>query len=443
MKLIGNGKVITRDEANPFLSHGAILIDKENIIEVGEYHVLHDKYPNCELIDAKGGVIMPGLINAHHHIYSAFARGLNMADNTPNDFLEILEKTWWKIDEKLTAEQSFHSGIATFIECVRNGVTTVIDHHASYGGIKDSLKNVADAADRIGLRACLAYEISDRHGVVEMRKALNENLNFINRVQLGDSPKCQALIGLHASFTLSQETLDICKQKNKNNVGYHIHVAEGWEDEKDAQEKYGCSVVERLHNEGILNEKSIAGHCIHVSTKDLKILKKSGVRVVHNPESNMANAVGSPKILDMLDIGIPVMLGTDGYTNDMLESLKVANLLMKHSSKIPYRGFDESIKMLFQYNAEGASALFETNIGKLKEGYVADIIIMEYKPFTRMDATNYNGHILFGMNGSMTETTIVNGEIIMKDRQIVKEKMNELLTECMLASKELWSELNE
>jgi putative selenium metabolism protein SsnA len=441
--LIGNGRLITRDKSNPYLENGAVLIDGSYIKEVGETSILKAKYKEVEFLDAGGKLIMPGLINAHSHIYSAFARGLSMKGNHPTNFLEILEGTWWKIDRELELKQTYYSAIGTYLECIRNGVTCVVDHHASYKDITGSLNQIASAAKLLGVRTCLAYEISDRDGIEKRNEAINESFDFIHSAEEKKDSMLKAMIGMHASFTLSDETIEICKKKNDSNIGYHIHIAEGEYDNVQCQETYGCSVVERLYQKGIFGEKTIADHCIHISESDMDLLKKTNTTVIHNPESNMGNAVGAPNVLKMFDKGIKVGLGTDGFTNDMLESAKVAHILQKHNSKNPDRGFLEAAEMLFHNNSQIATDMFGVPLGVLKEGAAADLILVDYRPYTPLNASNIDGHILFGMSGAQTDTTIINGNIVMKNRKILIENIEELLEESKAACTDLWRNLNE
>jgi putative selenium metabolism protein SsnA len=394
-------------------------------------------------MDAKGKLIMPGYINAHNHIYSAFARGMSIPENHPTNFLEILEGTWWNIDRHLDLNQTYSSAVSTYLECIRNGVTTVVDHHASYKEIKGSLFQIADAAKKLGIRTCLAYEISDRDGESKMKEAVEETFDFIEYTEKLNDPMLKSMVGMHASFTLSDETIEYCKERNHYGAGYHIHVAEGEYDNLNCRQQYGCSVVERLNQKGLLGEKTIAGHCIHISEADMDLLKETNTVVIHNPESNMGNAVGCPDVLTMFDKGIQVGLGTDGFTNDMLESVKVANILQKHNSKNPDRGFMESTQMLFQNNASIASNLFGEEVGVLRKGAVADIILVNYQAYTPLNESNIDGHILFGMSGALTDTTIVNGKVLMKNREILIEEKENLLEKCRESSAKLWGNLYE
>ena len=338
MIILGKGTVITRDTDRPIIYDGAVAIDGTQIIDIGTYDELCKTYTNAEIIDAHNGLIMPGFINAHHHIYSALARGLSLPGPAPTNFGEILEGLWFYLDNKLTAPDVKASALLTYLGCIENGVTTIFDHHASYGETANSLSVIADVAKQFGVRSCLCYEVSDRNGVDQMKAAVAENVRFGKEAKK-DPSRLAAMMGLHASFTLSSDTLDYVKAQNEDKLGYHVHVAEGPEDVADSKEKYGMTPVRRLVEAGILGPKSIAGHCVHVTDQDVELLKESQAKVVHNPESNMGNAVGTTDILKLLGAGITVGLGTDGYTNDMLESYKVANCLVKHEQHKPYVGW--------------------------------------------------------------------------------------------------------
>lgn len=441
MILVGNGKLVTRDASNPYYENGAVLIEENRIKEIGNYSDLKEKYSEAEFIDANKMIIMPGLINAHEHIYSAFARGALIPKIAPKDFNEILEGTWWHIDRNLSLKSTYYSAAATYMECIRNGVTTVVDHHAGFGAIEGSLFKIAEAAEELGVRTCLSYEISDRDGAYKMKCAVKENMDFIHYAKEKNSNMVKGLVGMHASFTLSDETLNYCINENKNNAGYHIHIAEGIYDKEHCEKNYNMSVVERLNKYGILGRNTVAGHCIHIKDSDMDILKNTETTVVHNPESNMGNAVGAPNIIKMFDKGILIGLGTDGYTNDMLESLKVSNILQKHTRKIPDRGFLESVKLLFENNKKIASKMFKDELGVLKSGALADIVIMDYRPYTEINSENIDGHIMFGMNGSMTDTTIINGKVLMKNRKMCCIDEEQLLHKCKNSARELWNRL--
>jgi len=439
MLLIGNGRLVTRDLENPFFENGGILICDESIKEVGDYVQMKQKYPEAEFVDAKGGVIMPGLINTHEHIYSAMARGISIKGYHPNGFLDILDGMWWKIDRHLTLEQTKQSAMATYIDCIKNGVTTVFDHHASYGSIRESLFKIEEAAKASGIRSCLCYEVSDRDGEAKMKDGVAENVDFIKHALADTSDMVAGMMGLHASFTLSDQTLSFCAENKPERVGYHIHVAEGIEDLYDSLKKYGKRIIDRLMDHDILGEQTIAAHCIYVNQHEMDVLKETNTMVVHNPESNMGNACGCPPTMEIFNKGILTGLGTDGYTHDMIESYKVANILHKHHLCDANAAWSEVPVMLFENNAKIANRYFKKPLGILKEGAAADVIILDYIPLTPMNANNVNGHILFGMTGRSIITTIANGIILMKDRKLTQIDEEQALAKVREEAEKLWN----
>ena len=442
MILVGNGKLVTRDNANPFFEHGAVAMEGTKIVEVGDSTSLKEKYRDAEWVDAKGGVIMPAFINTHEHIYSAMARGLSIKGYNPNGFLDILDGQWWTIDRHLTLEQTKYSAVDTLISSIRNGVTTVFDHHASFGHITDSLFTIADVAKELGVRACLCYEVSDRDGMDKSREAVMENANFIKHALKDDTDMIAGMMGMHAQFTISDETMELAAANKPSEVGYHIHVAEGIEDLHDCLHKYGKRIVDRLMDHDILGEKTLLGHCIYINSHEMNLIKDTNTMVVHNPESNMGNACGCPPTMELVHRGILTGLGTDGYTHDMTESYKVANVLHKHNLCDANAAWGEVPQMLFENNAAIANRYFKSPLGVLKPGAAGDVIVVDYDPPTRLGADNINGHILFGMTGRDVVTTIGNGKILMKDREVKVIDVEEAMAKTREASAKLWKSIN-
>ena len=440
--ILTNGRVITQDKNNPYIENGAVVIKKEKIIAVGKAEEILKNYSDDEIIDVENKVIMPGIINAHHHIYSAFARGMASSGKAPKDFMEILEGLWWKIDKKLTLEDLKYSAYTTYIDCIKNGVTTVFDHNASPYAVKNSLFTIANAAQKLGIRTCLCYEVSDRDGEEILKDGIDENINFIKEYNNNSQNMIKGMFGLHAAFTLSNESLAMCREKMEGiNAGYNVHVAEGKADLEDSLAKYGKRVVERLNEFGILGKKTLAVHCIHIDENELNILKDTDTYVVHNPESNMGNAVGCQPFLKLFEKGITTGLGTDGYTSDMFESMKVANIIHKHVNQNPSVAWGEVPEAMFENNRKIAGEYFEGELGILKEGALADVIVVDYDPLTPLTENNINSHILFGMMGRSVVTTIINGKTVMHDRKLVGINEKEIFEQSRAAAQKLWDRM--
>ncbi|MEG1287516.1 MAG: putative aminohydrolase SsnA [Clostridium sp.] len=442
MILVGNGRVITQDNEKPYLENGCVVIKDNMILEVGSTENIKGKYGNYEFIDAQEKVIMPGLINTHHHIYSAFARGLILNNPPAKSFTDILENVWWKIDKKLTLEDVKYSAYTTLVDCVKNGVTTVFDHHASPMAVLGSLDTIANAATDLGIRGVYAYEVSDRDGEEILNEGIKENVDFIKASNKRADDMVHGIFGMHASFTLSNESLEKCvKSMEGLDAGYHIHAAEGIEDLNHCLKNNSKRVIERLNDFGILGEKTLAAHCIHINKREMDILKETNTNVVNNPESNMCNAVGCAPVIEMIKNKLVVGLGTDGYTSDMLESMKVENIIHKHNLCDSNVGFMETSKMEFENNRIIAEKYFNKPLGILKEGAYADVIIVDYNPLTPMNENNLNGHILFGVSGRCVDTTIINGRVVMKNREIITLDEKKIFAESRKVAEKLWKEL--
>ena len=446
MLIVGNGRVITRDSKNPYLERGAVAIDGDTISAIGDEEELKAANPGYEYVDAHGGVIMPGLINCHTHIYSGLARGLAIEGCNPTNFLENLEQQWWKIDDNLTLDGTRASAYATILDSLRDGVTPIFDHHASFCEIPGSLFAIKDVAKELGMRSCLCYEVSDRRGEEKRDQSIAENAEFAKWAhdarEAGDN-MIAAMFGGHATFTLSDETMDKMAEANNGLTGFHIHVCEGMNDVWDSRlNRGGISPVERLLQHDLLGPDTMLGHCIHVTPAEMDIIRESGTWLVNNPESNMGNAVGCAPVLEFFRRGIPVCMGTDAYTHDMLESLKVFLIIQRHNAAMPNVGWGEAMTMLFENNAKMATKYFGRQLGILAPGAAADVIVMDYPVFTPFSDENIDGHMLFGMMGKNCRTTIVNGQVLYRDREFVafdEERINAWTLE---QSKKLWGDLN-
>ena len=313
MLLVANGSIFTRNAQTPFIPNGAVAIDGDTIVEVGPERELKAKYTDAEYVDAQGNLIMPGLINCHTHIYSGLARGLAIKGCNPTNFLENLEQQWWKIDDNLTLDGTKASAYATILDSIRDGVTTIFDHHASFCEIPGSLFTIKDAAQELGMRSCLCYEVSDRRGQEKCDQAIAENAEFAQWAAKerrdNDNHMIAAMFGGHATFTLSDETMDKMAEANNGLTGFHIHVCEGMNDVWDSRlNRGGISPVERLLQHNLLGPDTMLGHCIHVTPAEMDIVKESGTWLVNNPESNMGNAVGCAPVLEFFRRGIPVCI---------------------------------------------------------------------------------------------------------------------------------------
>jgi putative selenium metabolism protein SsnA len=417
--LITNATIFTLGEANRRIDNGAIRTEGALIREVGTAAALQPR-PGEEIIDARGKLVLPGFLCGHTHFYGAFARGMAIPGAPATNFVEILDRLWWKLDRALLWDDIRYSALICLVDAVRHGCTTLIDHHASPNAIDGSLDIIADAVLETGLRASLCYEVTDRNGTDGARAGIAENVRFIKRCQRERNPQLGASFGLHSALTLSDETLEASTAAAQGlDTGFHIHVAEGIADQEESLRKYGVRVVERLNRLGILGPQTIAVHCVHLDAYEKDILRETGTFVTHQPRSNMNNAVGLPDVPGLLGRGVPVALGNDGFSNNMLAEMKTAYLAHKHNTGDPRTlPGDVVLQMAYPTNARLASHFFPQPVGVIEPGANADLVFLDYAPPTPLTPGNLPWHLIFGADGTHITHTIASGKVLMQDRRL-------------------------
>jgi putative selenium metabolism protein SsnA len=414
--LIENGTVLTLGKTSRVLRGHSVLIENGLVAKVAPKTAL--KNYRGKRIDATGKVVLPGFINAHTHFYSSFARGLTRTMPSKN-FSQVLKHLWWRLDSALTTEDCYYSALIALCDSIRHGTTTLIDHHASPGAVTGSLDAIERAVRETGLRACLCYELSDRDGPRIATEGLAENARFIRQCRQQNDSRIKALFGLHASFTLSDATMEkAATLGHELRTGFHIHVAEAQSDQDWTLRHCGKRVVERLKQFGILGPRSIAAHCIHVNRREMDLLAETGTAVVHNPQSNLNNAVGVANVIELVKRGARVGLGTDAMTTNMLEELRVALWGQHLRAGNPSVGFGEVTGTLLANNPRIAGRIFGLRFGEIGAGAAGDIAIYDYDPPTPLEDGNVPGHLVFGISQMEADTTIVGGRVLMANRKL-------------------------
>ena len=439
--LITKGRVVTFGAENRIIEEGAVRVEGDRIADVGDAAKLQAAYPNDEVVDAGGQLIMPGNICAHTHFYGAFARGMAIPGDPARDFPEILGKLWWRLDRALLAEDVRYSALVCLVDAIKHGTTTLVDHHASPAAVAGSLDEIATAVTQAGVRASLCYEVTDRNGPEEARAGISENVRFLRAAKEAGNPLLAASFGLHASLTLSDGTLADCVAAAAGlDTGFHIHAAEGTSDEEDSLRRSGKRVVERLGDAGILGPKSILVHCVHVDAWEMELLRDTGTWVTHQPRSNMNNAVGVAPVETMLRGGVKVGLGNDGFSNNMWAEWKAAYLVHKlwHGDPRRMNGYDV-VKMAVTNNAALARVFWPSAaVGEIAPGAYADLILVDYKPFTALTAGNLPWHILFGFEASAITATMCGGRWLMRERKLLTLDEAEIAAWARELSAEVW-----
>lgn len=436
--LVTNGCVITGGGA--VFEDGFIHIRGGKITAVGP-RAKTPRPGSAARIDAGGRYVLPGFINPHMHLYGALARGMPVG-RMPT-FGRVLQGLWWPLDRALTLEEVRTSALLGGIEAIRSGVTTLVDHHASYGAISGSLGAISEALAELGLRAALCFEISDRAGkrardeaVAESGLWLESALTWSKR----DSAFPQrGMVGLHASMTLSDGTLAAARELMEiYSVGAHVHVAEGALDVRVTRRRNGATPVARLARAGILRPGSIAAHCVQVTPNDIAILKKSGATVAHNPLSNLNNAVGIAPILEFFRRGIPVVVGTDGMSAGVSDDIRLAAVLHKPLARDAQAGGEEIRRAVWEGAPALVSGIFGQRIGTITPGAAADVIISDARPPTEVTSAGAWWHVLFGALPAPVRTTLVAGRVLMRDFRIAGVDELLLAREARRAAGRLW-----
>ncbi len=429
---------VLADPFGTFVERGYLIVEGDRIATVGAGAA--PDVSGAEVIDAQGKLLTPGLINAHGHLYSSLARGMPLQGFSPRSFREILEGLWWKLDRALSLEDVYISALVGGIWHMRRGVTAIFDHHASPSAIEGSLSEIKRAvAGELGMRADLCYEVTDRGGTAERDLGISENVRFAKEDT--EPGRVAAHFGLHASFTLSDESLEKARAAAEPlGLPFHIHLSEGKEDPVDSLQKYGVRTAERLDKFGILSEGTLLAHGIQLSGAELELLSQRPASIIHNPRSNMNNAVGAAQVTTMLSRGIKVGIGTDGFGCDILGEMLTARLLAHHTSGDPTALGDDELLSILRHNYELAGRFFGLPFGRLAEGYAADLVIWDYRPPTPLNRENLLSHLLFAgiSEGLSPDTVFIAGRIRLRDGGFADVDELEIMAKARAAAEALW-----
>jgi putative selenium metabolism protein SsnA len=390
-----------------------------------------------EVIPLDGKLILPGLVCAHTHLYSALARGMPAPTRIPTNFREILELVWWRLDRALDEETIYYSAMAGALDAARAGTTCLIDHHASPSHITGSLQIVREALERLGLRAALCYEVTDRNGSLQRDEGINENRDFLRWVKESKTSLFRGLVGAHASFTLSDRSLEMCAELMREyEAGLHIHVAEDKCDTEDARAKYSSGIIARLDRFNALNDRTILAHCTHLDESEIHLARSAGAWFAHNPRSNMNNQVGYAKVEKF---GDRLLIGTDGIGADMFEEARFA-FFKGRDARINF-GANEWLTSLAN-NQRFASRLFQIDAGRLTAGAAADLVVFDYSSPTPLSSENLAWHFLFGMDSASVESVMVAGRFVIRNRRFTID-LGDIYDRIRRASEKLWSEMRK
>lgn len=413
----------------PALSRADVVVDGGRITGLGPAP------EGATRVDCTGCLVIPGNVNAHMHLYSALARGMPYALEPPSSFVQILQRVWWRLDRALDADTIRASALAGGMDALLTGTTTLVDHHASPNAIEGSLDVIAESLEEIGLRSVLCYEVTDRDGPERAVAGVEENRRFLK----AGWPLARGLIGAHASFTLSDETLAACAEVARDaGVGVHIHVAEDAADERDARARFGERVVDRLARQGVLAEGALLAHCVHVDAAEIQAIRAVGAAVAHNPRSNMNNSVGRAPVVAL---GEGVALGTDGIGADMFAEAKTAYWRSREESVFASASWP--LARLARGAVVAGRAFGERGLGLIEPGAPADVVVLEYTDVTPATEANVPWHWLFGIGAHHVRDVMVAGELVVADRLLTRVDQEEVTAKAREQAGRLWRRMDE
>jgi putative selenium metabolism protein SsnA len=431
MLAVTGGLVVT-SLAPAEVRRGEVLVDEGRVAEVTGPGTAS---PDGERMDATGCLVVPGNVCAHHHLYSALARGMPYRLPPPEDFVQVLRRVWWRLDRALDLAGVRASALAGGADALLAGTTTIVDHHAAPNAVEGSLEAVAGALGELGARSVLCYEVSDRDGPGAAAAGVEENRRFLKDRSI---PLARGMVGAHASFTLSEETLAACVDAARDaRVGIHVHVAEDTADEADAVSRFGRRVVDRLAEAGALDERSLLAHCLHLDPAELALVTEAGATAVHNARSNMNNRVGHMAI----EAFGKLAMGTDGIDGDMFAESASASWRAREAvaSTAPAWALDRLAE-----SARVAGAAFdEPDLGRLVPGAPADLVVLEYDPPTPVDADNLAGHWVYGLSGRHVRDVLVAGEPVVLGRRLTRVDERELRARSREQAERLWRRMDD
>lgn len=425
---LAGGTVVT-SLSPPRLVRGDVAVSAGRVRSVGR-----PVEAGGERVDCSGRLVLPGLVCAHHHLYSTLARGMPGPDPAPTTFLEILRGLWWRLDRALDLPAVWLSARAGAADALLAGTTTILDHHASPGAIEGSLDEVGSAVAGLGGRAVLCYEVTDRDGPERAEAGLKENRRFAERREdLEGGSLLRAMVGAHASFTLSEATLAACVEAARAlETGLHIHVAEDEVDQADAGARFGRSVVRRLAGAGALEERAVLAHGVHLDRDEIEEVNESAAAVVHNPRSNMNNRVGYAPVGSLRRVA----LGTDGIGGDMLSEAQAAYWRAREADpEVPPQW---ALDRLSESARVAGAAFGEPLLGQIVEGAPADVIVLDHCSPTPLDESSLGGHMVFGMSARMVTDVFVAGERVVRDRRLTRADQADVAARSREAAVRLW-----
>ncbi len=429
--LIKAGNIVTMNENDEVIQGGEIAVDGDRIVHVGPAGSTPADFNADKILGSEKMLAMPGFINCHTHASMTLLR--SYADDLP--LMKWLQEKIWPFEDNMTSEDNYWGAMLCCVEMIKSGTTTFADMYMH-------MDRIAESVEKTGMRAVLS------RGMIGIApngpRALEESREFVREYNGSAEGRVTCMFGPHAPYTCPPDYIrQAMEYAQELKVGIHIHLAETRQEFNDITEQYGKTPVQLMDSIGLFEQRVLAAHCVHLTDKDIEILSAKKVGIAHNPESNMKLASGIAPVQKLLDAGAIVGLGTDGASSnnnlDMLEELRSASLLQKVATE------DATVlsapTALAMATREGAKVLgMQDQIGMLKPGYKADIILFDMDKPHLYPLHNPVAHIAYAASSADVDTTIVNGKVLMENRRVLTADENEVCAKASECAERLLKE---
>ncbi|MDA3885321.1 MAG: amidohydrolase family protein [Candidatus Delongbacteria bacterium] len=424
--IIYNANILTFGDKPQNIRKGALYIGRGTILDFGEEKDILSKHSSVEeKFDAQGKLVMPGYIDMHNHLYSSFFQNVPLKTKGINKHSDFMNKFWWELTGKLSSDGIYYSAVKGIINSIKAGVTTIFNLHSSPNCIDDSLYDLSEAFEELSMRGVLAYEISNRTSKEDAEKMLKANAAFAQENK--NNPLVSGMIGIYNANEVSDDILrTISKFTDKNDIGVMIHLSESEEEEEWSVAKHKKYCIDRLFDIGLLNEKTLLATANYLDETDIDIIKKSGAGVVLTPSSTAYKGFDMAPLGALFENKIPIGLGSDGIYPSIAGEAAFAYKMIRKDQKEFNSGNKDIGEIVTSSSYKLANKFVSKSIGEIKLGAAADIIMVDYLPEHEITKDNLNTQLLFGIIPSRVSTSIINGNIVMKNFEMVGIDEHEL-----------------
>jgi len=416
-----------------------VVIEDDRITAVGRD--AGSRFSCDKVIEGRNRILIPGNVCSHHHYYSGLARGMLISAGPQTDFIQILKEWWWRLDRGLDEEACYYSSLICSLDAIAAGTTSCIDHHASPNYIKGSLSTIARGMEEVGIRGATCYEVTDRNGGMrEVEEGVEENIRFAEEVDArkrsGERVLCEAMIGGHAPFTIPDAGLDLMRDAVRSTGrGMHLHCAEDKYDVIHSHHIYGKDIMKRLEEHELLSDRTLIVHGLYLNDDEIRTINQYKCFFAHNGRSNMNNGVGYLRRITDVD---KLVIGTDGCGGNMFEELKIS--FFKHKDEhLPFWPADY-VTALNRGNRLVESCFGDgRRFGRIEEGYVADLVLLNYHNPTPLKKENAAGHFVWGMASGNVDTVLVDGRVVMEEREFPGIDVDRIYSEAARVAQRVWN----